>query len=359
MERIILTGDRPTGRLHLGHYIGSLRNRVKLQNEGNYDKFYVMVADDQALTDNFENPEKIRDNVIEVVLDYLSVGLDPEKVTFFIQSQVSALSELTFYYMNLVTLSRLMRNPTVKSELALRGFEESIPSGFLNYPVSQAADITAFKANIIPVGVDQNPMIEQTNEIVRKFNTIYGDVLVEAKAYLPEKEIEGRVPGIDGKAKMSKSLDNCIYLSDSKEEVARKVMKMYTDPNHLKVSDPGKVEGNVVFTYLDIFALDSHFQKYLPEYKNLDELKNKYKQGGLGDVVIKKFLINVLEETLEPIRNKRASYENNIDKVYEIIKNGTNKAISDANKTLDEVKNAIGLNYFDNDKFLKEIKSKY
>lgn len=359
MKKIILTGDRPTGKLHIGHYVGSLRTRVALQNEEDYDKFYIMVADSQALTDNFENPKKIRDNVIEVVLDYLSVGLDPNKVTIFLQSQVSALCELTMYYMNLVTLSRLMRNPTVKSELEMRNFDKSIPSGFLNYPVSQAADITAFNANCVPVGADQLPMIEQTNEIVHKFNSIYGNVLTETEAYLPKSSIEGRLPGIDGKAKMSKSLDNCIYLSDSKEEVKRKVMMMYTDPNHIKLTDPGKVEGNMVFTYLDLFVKDSDFEKYLSDYKNMDELKKHYQEGGLGDVTIKKFLINVLEDTLEPMRSRRKSYEDNIDRVYEIIDEGTKKAISDANQTLEKVKKAIGIDYFIDDTFLKEIKSKY
>ena len=359
MKKRILTGDRPTGRLHIGHYIGSLKNRVKLQNEEEYDKFYIMVADAQALTDNFDNPTKIRDNVIEVVLDYLSVGIDPNKVTIFIQSEVSALTELTFYYMNLVTLSRLLRNPTVKGEIALRGFDNTVPSGFLNYPVSQAADITAFKANCVPVGDDQLPMIEQTNEIVRKFNAIYGDVLVETEAYLPNSELERRVPGIDGKAKMSKSLDNAIYLADSQEEVARKVMKMYTDPDHIKVSDPGKVEGNIVFLYLDIFAKDEHFKKYLPEYHNLAELKNKYREGGLGDVTIKKFLICVLEEELVPIRERRHYYETHLDEVYNIIKEGTNKAIYDANETLKEVKKAIGIDYFADKKFYNEIIKKY
>lgn len=359
MSKIILSGDRPTGRLHIGHYVGSLRNRLKMQNQHDYDKFYIMVADAQALTDNFDNPQKIRENVIEVVLDYLSIGIDPEKVTIFVQSEVPALTELTFYYMNLVTLARLMRNPTVKSEITMRDFDKSIPSGFLNYPISQAADITAFKANCIPVGVDQLPMIEQTNEIVRKFNSIYGDVLMETEAFVPESAIEGRVPGIDGKAKMSKSLDNCIYLSDSKEEVKRKVMMMYTDPNHIKVSDPGQVEGNIVFLYLDLFVKDSDFDKYLPEYKNIDELKNHYRKGGLGDVVIKKFLINVLEELLEPMRIRRKSYEDNIEKVYEIIKEGTKIANEDANATLTSVKKAIGINYFGDNTFLEEIKEKY
>lgn len=359
MGKIILTGDRPTGRLHIGHYVGSLRNRIKLQNNADYDKYYVMIADAQALTDNFENPRKIRDNVIEVVLDYLSVGIDPNKVIIFLQSEVTALTELTFYYMNLVTLSRLLRNPTVKSEIAMRGFDNTVPSGFLNYPVSQTADITAFKANCIPVGDDQLPMIEQANEIVHKFNSIYGEVLVPCEAYLPENIYERRVPGIDGKAKMSKSLDNAIYLADSKEEVARKVMKMYTDPNHIKVDDPGKVEGNIVFLYLDIFVKPDHFAKYLPEYQNMDELKTKYQQGGLGDVTIKKFLINVLEEELAPIREKRNYYENHIDEVYRIIEEGTKKAIEDANKTLNEVKKAIGIDYFSDQHFFDEINNKY
>ena len=359
MNKIILTGDRPTGKLHIGHYIGSLKNRVKLQNEGDYEAFYIMVADAQALTDNFDNPSKIRENVIEVVLDYLSVGIDPEKVTIFIQSEIGALYELTSYYMNLVTLSRLMRNPTVKSELTMRGFDTSIPSGFLNYPVSQAADITAFKANCIPVGDDQLPMIEQTNEIVHKFNSIYGNVLCEAKAYLPKTDIEARVPGIDGRAKMSKSLDNCIYLSDSKDEVIRKVMKMYTDPNHIKIADPGKIEGNIVFTYLDIFVKEGQFAKYLPEYKDMNELKKHYQKGGLGDVVIKKFLINVIEEELEPIRAKRKYYEDNIEKVYDIIEHGTKIAKSAANDTLKAVKEAIGINYFMDNTFFDEISKKY
>lgn len=359
MANNLLTGDRPTGRLHIGHYIGSLKNRVKLQNELNYDNFFIMVADSQALTDNFDNPKKIRDNVIEVVLDYLSVGIDPNKVTIFIQSEVPALGELTMYYMNLVTLARLMRNPTVKSELTMRNYENNIPSGFLNYPVSQAADITAFKANIVPVGEDQLPMIEQTNEIVKKFNSIYGDVLVLAKAYVPESSIEGRVPGIDGKAKMSKSLDNCIYLSDSEEEVKRKVMMMYTDPNHIKVSDPGKVEGNMVFLYLDLFVKDEDFALYLPEYKNITELKEAYQKGGVGDMLIKKFLFNVINAYLAPFREKRKYYEEHIELVYDILKNGTIKAKKIANETLMEVRKAIGIDYFANDNFLKEIKDKY
>jgi tryptophanyl-tRNA synthetase len=359
MKDIILTGDRPTGKLHIGHYVGSIMNRIKLQNEGNYDKMYVFIADSQALTDNFDNPDKVRSNVLEVTLDYLACGIDPEKVTIFIQSMIPELTELTFYYMNLVTVARLLRNPTVKSEISMRGFDNTVPSGFLNYPISQTADITAFKANCIPVGDDQLPMLEQCNEIVRKFNSIYGDVLVECEAYLPQKEAERRVPGIDGKSKMSKSLGNAIYLADTKEEVARKVMLMYTDPDHIKVSDPGKVEGNIVFLYLDIFANDEHFKKYLPEYQNLDELKNKYRAGGLGDVVIKKFLINVLEEELEPIRERRHYYENHLDEVYDIIKKGTQQAIEDANKTLIDVKKAIGIDYFSNQQFYLEINDKY
>ena len=359
MPNIILTGDRPTGRLHLGHYIGSLKNRVMLQNKGDYDKFFIMVADAQALTDNFENPEKIRENVIEVVLDYLSIGIDPNKVTIFIQSAVPALSELTMYYMNIVTLARLMRNPTVKNELLLRNFDKTIPSGFLNYPVSQAADITAFKANLVPVGADQMPMIEQTNEIVHKFNSIYGSVLKQCSALIPDNALEARLPGLDGKSKMSKSLNNCIYLSDTKEEVQRKVMMMYTDPDHIKVSDPGKVEGNAVFMYLDAFCEDSDFTKYLPEYKNLDELKSAYQKGGLGDMVIKRFLINVLERLLSEFRNRRKSYEDNIELVYEIINEGTKKAQIEANNTLEEVKKAIGIDYFNNKNFLNSIKEKY
>lgn len=343
---IILTGDRPTGKLHLGHYIGSLKNRVVLQNEGNYDEMYVMIADSQGLTDNFDNPKKIRENVLEVALDYLSVGIDPKKVNIFIQSEVSELTELTFYYMNLVTLSRLQRNPTVKSEIKDKNFENSLPVGFLCYPISQAADITAFKANIIPVGNDQLPMIEQTNEIVHSFNRIYGETLVPCKTLLSDNEVAQRLPGLDGKSKMSKSLGNCIYLSDTKEEVYKKVMSMYTDPNHIKVDDPGKVEGNIVFTYLDVFACDEQIKKY-SEFSTLEEMKNKYKQGGLGDVKIKKVLYNVLEEVLEPIREKRKYYENNIEEVKEILKNGTMNARKKASATLKEVKKAIMIDYFD------------
>ena len=342
---IILTGDRPTGKLHLGHYVGSLRNRVKLQNEGNYDEMYVMIADSQALTDNFDNPKKIQDNLHEVILDYLSVGLNPEKVTFFIQSEVNALTTLTYYYMNLVTVSRLQRNPTIKTEIKLRGFEESVPAGFLSYPVSQAADITGFNANIIPVGEDQLPLLEQTNEIVKTFNRIYGETLRECEAYLEKNEAAKRLPGLDGNAKMSKSLGNGIYLADTPEEVYKKVMSMYTDPNHIKVEDPGKIEGNMVFTYLDVFSNDEQIKKY-SEFSSLEEMKNQYKKGGLGDVKIKKVLYEVLEELLKPIREKRKYYEEHIDEVDKILKKGTEKAKEKANETLNKVKNAIGINYF-------------
>lgn len=343
---IILTGDRPTGKLHLGHYVGSLKQRLKLQNEGNYDEYYVMIADSQGLTDNFDNPKKIREHINEVALDYLAVGLDPKKVNIFIQSQVSELTELTYYYMNLVTVSRLQRNPTVKSEIKQKDFEKSIPVGFFCYPISQAADITAFKANIVPAGEDQLPMIEQTNEIVRSFNRIYGDTLVSCKAILAENKTAQRLPGLDGNAKMSKSLGNCIYLSDTSEDVYKKVMSMYTDPDHIKVEDPGKVEGNMVFTYLDVFATDEQISKY-SEFSSLAEMKNKYMQGGLGDVKIKKVLYNVLEELLTPIREKRKYYEDNMDEVYEILKTGTDNARKKANKTLKEVKKAIMIDYFD------------
>jgi tryptophanyl-tRNA synthetase len=359
MKDIILTGDRPTGRLHLGHLVGSLNQRVELQNSGKYDEIYIEIADAQATTDNADNIEKIRQNVIEVALDYLSVGIDPKKCTIFLQSQVPALCELTFYYMNLVTLSRLQRNPTVKSELSLRGFEGSIPSGFLNYPVSQTADITAFKANIIPVGDDQLPMIEQAREIVHSFNSIYGDVLVMPNAVLPKSTLECRLPGLDGKAKMSKSLGNCIFLADSEEEVRKKVFSMYTDPNHIRIEDPGSVEGNMVFTYLDVFCKPGDFEKYLPEYKSLDELKAHYKKGGLGDVVIKKFLNNILQEELRPIREKRKELENNIEYVYENLKKGTKHAREVASKTLKEVKDSMKINYFEDPSYLEEIKNKY
>lgn len=347
MGNIILTGDRPTGRLHLGHYVGSLKNRVKIQNEGNYDKMFVFIADAQALTDNFENPEKVRENIIEVALDYLAVGLDPKKVTFFIQSMIPELTELTFYYMNLVTIARLQRNPTVKAEIEQKGFKESIPAGFFTYPVSQTADITAFKANIVPVGEDQLPMLEQAREIVRKFNSVYGDTLVEPKELLPEDEKCYRLVGIDGKSKMSKSLGNCIYLSDTEEEIKNKVFSMYTDPNHIRVEDPGQVEGNVVFTYLDVFAKDSDFEKYMPEYKNLDELKEHYKKGGLGDMKIKRFLNNIIQDELRPIRERREEYAKDIDKVYEILKEGTNEARKHAINTLNEVKHSMKIDYFE------------
>ena len=343
---IILTGDRPTGKLHLGHYIGSLKNRVVLQNEGNYDEMYLMIADSQALTDNFDNPKKVRDNIINVALDYLSVGIDPKKVNIFIQSQIPALTELSFYYMNLVTVSRLQRNPTVKNEIKEKSFEKSIPVGFFCYPISQAADITAFKANIIPVGNDQLPMLEQTNEIVSSFNRIYGETLVPCKAILNENKIAQRLPGLDGNAKMSKSLNNGIYLSDPSDVIYKKVMSMYTDPNHIKVEDPGKVEGNMVFTYLDVFSSDEQISKY-SEYRTLDEMKKAYEKGGLGDVKIKKVLYNVLEEILSPIREKRKYYEEHLDEVYSILKEGTNKATEKANKTLKEVKKAIMIDFFE------------
>lgn len=359
MKKIILTGDRPTGRLHLGHYVGSLKNRVALQNSGEFDKIYIMIADAQALTDNFDNPSKVRDNVMEVALDYLAVGIDPEKTIILIQSEVSELTELTFYYMNLVTLSRLQRNPTVKNEIGLRGFEKSIPVGFLNYPISQAADITAFDATCVPVGVDQLPMIEQTREIVHSFNNVYGNTLVMPEAKIPENELEQRLPGTDGKAKMSKSLGNCIYLADDAETIRKKVMSMYTDPNHIKIDDPGQVEGNVVFTYLDVFAKDEDFVKYLPEYKNLDELKDHYRRGGLGDMVIKKFLNNILQELLKPIRERREELSQNIEYVYRVLEKGTNDARKHAKETLRRVKQAMKIDYFENDEFLKEIIDKY
>ena len=359
MEKIILTGDRPTGRLHLGHYVGSLKNRVALQESGEFDKIYIMIADAQALTDNFDNPSKVRDNVMEVALDYLAVGIDPKKTTILVQSEVSELTELTFYYMNLVTLSRLQRNPTVKSEIGLRGFEKSIPVGFLNYPISQAADITAFDASCVPVGEDQLPMIEQAREIVHSFNSIYGDTLVMPEAKIPNSELERRLPGTDGKAKMSKSLGNCIYLADDEETIRKKVMSMYTDPNHIRVEDPGQVEGNVVFTYLDVFATDDDFKKYLPEYKNLDELKAQYRRGGLGDVTIKKFLNNVLQDTLRPIREKREALSKDMNYVYTVLKDGTSYARKQAKKTLKRVKHAMKIDYFENDEFLKEIIAKY
>ena len=344
---IILTGDRPTGHLHLGHYVGSLKNRIKLQNEGNYDKMYVFIADSQALTDNYDNPSKVRENVYEVMLDYLAVGLDPEKVTFFIQSEIPELTEYTYYFMNLVTVSRLMRNPTVKNEIKQKGMDESIPSGFLNYPVSQAADITLFNTTIVPAGDDQEPMIEQTNEIVRKFNSIYGEILNECKILLPDNDSCKRLPGLDGNAKMSKSLGNCIYLSDTEEELKKKVMSMYTDPNHIRVEDPGRIEGNTVFTYLDALVNNEHFAKYLPEYHNLEELKGHYKRGGLGDVKIKKFLFDVLNEELKPIRERRKEFAKNMDYVEKVLKEGTEKARMVAKENIKKFKSAMQINYFD------------
>ena len=359
MGKVILTGDRPTGRLHLGHYVGSLKRRVELQNSGEFEKIFIMIADAQALTDNADNPEKIRQNIIEVALDYLACGLDPEKSTLFIQSHVPELCELSFYYMNLVTVSRLQRNPTVKSEIQLRNFETSIPVGFFTYPISQAADITAFKATTVPVGEDQLPMLEQTKEIVRKFNSVYDEVLVEPEILLPQNQVCMRLPGTDGKAKMSKSLGNCIYLSDTKEEVKKKVMAMFTDPNHIKVEDPGSLEGNAVFTYLDAFASDEHFERYLPEYKNLQELKDHYQRGGLGDVKVKRFLNAVLEEFLEPIRTRRKEYEQNIPAVYEMLKKGSQVARAEAAKTLDEVRAAMKINYFDDEALIQSHVEKF
>ncbi len=347
MKKIILTGDRPTGRLHIGHYVGSLRERVKLQNSGQFDEIFVMIADAQALTDNAEHPEKVRSNIVEVALDYLACGIDPEKTSIFIQSSVPELTELSFYYMNLVTLSRLQRNPTVKSEIKMRDFEMSIPVGFLTYPISQAADITAFDATTVPVGEDQEPMLEQCKEIVRKFNSVYGDTLVEPQILLPQNKQCLRLPGTDGKAKMSKSLGNCIYLSDTPDEIKTKVMSMFTDPDHLRVEDPGKVEGNPVFTYLDAFATDEHFAEFLPEYKNLDELKAHYTRGGLGDVKIKKFLIKVLQSELKPIYERRLELAKDTDAVYEILKKGTQKAREKAAQTLKRVRHSMQIDYFD------------
>ena len=359
MSKIILTGDRPTGRLHVGHYVGSLRRRVELQNSGEFDKIFIMIADAQALTDNAENPEKVRQNIIEVALDYLSCGLDPEKSTLLIQSQIPELTELTFYYMNLVTVSRLQRNPTVKSEIQMRNFEASIPVGFFTYPISQAADITAFKATTVPVGEDQLPMLEQTKEIVRKFNSVYGDTLVEPDILLPDNKACLRLPGTDGKAKMSKSLNNCIYLSDPEEEVRKKVMSMFTDPNHLQVSDPGQVEGNPVFIYLDAFCKDDMFAEYLPEYSCLQELKDHYTRGGLGDVKIKKFLNNVLQEQLSPIRTSRKEWEQRIPDIYEILHKGSMEAEEVAAKTLDDVKKSMKINYFDDHALIAEQADRY
>lgn len=359
MSKIILTGDRPTGRLHIGHYVGSLKRRVELQNSGEYDKIYIMIADAQALTDNYDNPDKIRENIVEVALDYLSCGIDPEKSNIFIQSMVPELTELTFYYMNLVTEARLHRNPTIKSEIEMRGFGGTIPAGFLCYPISQASDITAFKATTVPVGEDQMPMLEQAREIVNKFNTIYGETLVEPQILLPDNKACLRLPGTDGKAKMSKSLGNCIYLADTEEDVRKKVMSMYTDPNHLKVEDPGQVEGNTVFTYLDAFCKDEHFAEFLPDYANLDELKAHYRRGGLGDVKVKKFLNNVMQKELAPIRERRKYWEKNIPEVYDILKRGSEVAQKAAAETLKEVKASMKINYFDDGALINETMKKY
>lgn len=359
MGKIILTGDRPTGRLHLGHYVGSLRRRVELQNSGLFEKIFIMIADAQALTDNADNPDKVRRNIIEVALDYLSVGIDPAKSTIFIQSQVAELCELAFYYMNLVTVSRLQRNPTVKTEIQMRNFETSIPVGFFTYPISQASDITAFRATTVPVGEDQLPMIEQTREIVRRFNSIYGGDLVEPEVLLPTNAACLRLPGTDGKAKMSKSLGNCIYLSDTTEEVRQRVMSMYTDPDHLRVQDPGKVEGNTVFTYLDAFCKPEHFEAYLPEYPNLDELKSHYKRGGLGDVKVKKFLIAILEEELAPIRARRKEWEQDIPGVYRLLKEGSDRAREVAAQTLADVRRAMRINYFEDAELIAEQARKF
>ena len=353
-EKIILTGDRPTGRLHIGHYVGSLRRRVELQNSGKYDKIFIFIADAQALTDNMDNPEKIRQNIIEVALDWLSVGINPEVSTLFIQSQIRELYELTTYYMNLVTVSRLQRNPTVKTEIQMRNFETSIPVGFFTYPISQAADITAFQATTVPVGEDQKPMLEQAVEIVRRFNYIYGETLTEPNILLPDNAACLRLPGTDGKAKMSKSLGNCIFLSDTSDEVKQKIRSMYTDPTHIHVNDPGNVEGNTVFTYLDAFCRPEHFERYLPEYPNLDELKNHYRRGGLGDVKIKNFLNAIMEETLEPIRTRRKEFEKDIPAVYDILKKGCDVAREKAADTLSAVRKAMKIDYFDDNALISE-----
>ncbi|MBR1712679.1 MAG: tryptophan--tRNA ligase [Alloprevotella sp.] len=353
-QKVILTGDRPTGRLHLGHYVGSLRRRVELQNAGGYKDMFVFIADAQALTDNMDNPEKVRQNVVEVALDYLSVGLDPAKVTIFIQSQIPELTELSFYYMDLVSVSRLQRNPTVKTEIQMRGFNESIPVGFFTYPISQAADITAFKATTVPVGEDQKPMLEQTNEIVRRFNHIYGPTLVEPEILLPDNAACLRLPGTDGKAKMSKSLGNCIYLSDDAKTVDKGVKSMYTDPLHLRVEDPGHLEGNTVFTYLDAFCRAEHFPAFWPEYQSLDEVKEHYQRGGLGDGKVKKFLTAILQQELEPIRQRRREYEQDIPAVYEMLRHGCEHAREVAAQTLDEVRRAMKINYFDDADLIRE-----
>ena len=349
MKKIILTGDRPTGKLHIGHYVGSLRRRVELQNTGEFDKIYIMIADAQALTDNADNPGKIRENILNVALDYLAAGLDPEKVTIFIQSGVPQLAELAFYYMNLVSVSRVQRNPTVKTEIKMRNFEANIPLGFFCYPVSQAADITLFHGTVVPVGEDQKPMIELTNELVRRFNSVYGEVFDEAQILLPDNAVCMRLPGTDGKAKMSKSLGNCIYLSDPAEVVEQKVKSMYTDPTHLKVSDPGHLEGNAVFTYLDAFCKDEHFAKYLPEYQNLQELKDHYTRGGLGDMKCKMFLLKIMQEMLEPIRQRRAEWEQRLPEVREILRRGTEEACRAGEQTMQEVRKAMRIDYFDSE----------
>lgn len=353
-EKIILTGDRPTGRLHIGHYVGSLRRRVELQNAGDFKRMFVFIADAQALTDNMDNPEKVRQNVIEVALDYLACGLDPERVTLFIQSQIPELCELSFYFMDLVTVSRLQRNPTVKTEIQMRGFESSIPVGFFTYPVSQAADITAFRATTVPAGEDQKPMLEQATEIVRRFNYIYGDTLVEPSILLPDNAACLRLPGTDGKAKMSKSLGNCIYLSDPADEVQKKVMSMYTDPGHIHVQDPGKIEGNTVFTYLDAFCRPEHFERYLPEYPNLDELKAHYRHGGLGDMKVKRFLNSILQEELGPIRERRREFQKDIPAIYDMLRQGCESARAVAAATLDDVRRAMKINYFDDQALIAE-----
>ena len=358
-KKIILTGDRPTGRLHVGHYVGSLKERVRLQNSGQFDEIYIMIADAQALTDNAEHPEKVRQNILQVALDYLACGLDPEKATIFIQSMVPELTELTFYYMNLVTVSRVQRNPTVKAEIQMRNFEASIPVGFFCYPISQAADITAFRATAVPVGEDQLPMLEQCKEIVHKFNSVYGDTLTEPEIILPSNKACLRLPGIDGKAKMSKSLGNCIYLSDTEADVKKKVMSMFTDPNHLRVEDPGNVDGNPVFIYLDAFCRPEHFAEFLPDYQNLDELKAHYQRGGLGDVKVKKFLNNVMQSELAPIRERRKRWEQDIPAVYEILKSGSEKAERVAAQTLKEMRAAMKINYFDDAALIAEQSEKY
>ena len=353
MKKVILTGDRPTGRLHVGHYVGSLKERVKLQNSGDYDEIYIMIADAQALTDNAEHPEKVRQNIMQVALDYLACGIDPAKSHIFIQSMVPELTELTFYYMNLVTVSRVQRNPTVKAEIQQRNFEASIPVGFFCYPISQAADITAFRATAVPVGEDQLPMLEQCKEIVHKFNSVYGETLTEPEIVLPSNKACLRLPGIDGKAKMSKSLGNCIYLSDEEADVKKKIMSMFTDPNHLRVEDPGQVEGNPVFLYLDAFCRPEHFAEYLPDYQNLDELKVHYTRGGLGDVKVKKFLNNVMQEELAPIRARRKEWEQRLPDVYEILREGSKVAEAKAAETLHDVREAMKINYFENESLMK------